>query len=205
MLLGSHMLRIIVTLAIALVTAVNALIGSARAQSFGSSYTSTAERDCRTTNTGRDVSVNVCPGKAGLIVLVTEDDLRQTVSVGRNRKAAENEPAASTGFGPFNSANATLEWRAVDGKPFAVIQRWLIADIDAPDKGGRPTDKGLLVVTRLPSGAVCHVAYVDVAANPNPNELARKAADDIARDFKCGKDEVQFVGARGRAAELAKR
>ena len=26
-------------------------------------------------------------------------------------------------------------------------------------------------------GAVCHVAYVDVLANPNPNELARKAAD----------------------------
>ena len=93
----------------------------------------------------------------------------------------------------------------MDGKPFAIIQRWLIADIDAPDKGGRPTDKGLLVVTRLPPGAVCHVAYVDVAANPNPNELARKAADDIARDFKCGKDEVQFVGARGHAAELAKR
>jgi hypothetical protein len=199
------MLRFKVTLAIAVVTAVPALIGSASAQSFGSSYTSTAEKDCHITNTGQVSSVNVCPGKAGLIVLVTEDDLRQTVSVGRNRKAAENEPAASTGFGPFNSTNATIEWRAVDGKPFAIIQRWIIADIDAPDKGGPPTDKGLLVVTRLPPGAVCHVAYVDVAANPNPNELARKAADEIARDFKCGKDEVQFVGARGRAAELAKR
>jgi hypothetical protein len=60
-------------------------------------------------------------------------------------------------------------------------------------------------VTRLPPGAVCHVAYVDVAANPDPNELARKAADETARDFTCGKDEVRFVGARGRAAELAKR
>ena len=48
-----------------------------------------------------------------------------------------------------------------------------------------------MVVTRLPPGAVCHVAYVDVRANPNPNELARKAADEIARDFKCGKDEVK--------------
>ena len=52
MLLGSHMLRIIVTLAIALVTAVAALIGSARAQNFGSSYTSTAEKDCHITNMG---------------------------------------------------------------------------------------------------------------------------------------------------------
>lgn len=203
--LGSHMLRIIVASAIAIVTAMPALIGSASAQSFGSSYTSTAEKDCRVTNTGRVSGESICPGKAGLIVLVSENDLRQTISVGRNRKAAENEPAASAGFAPFNSANATVEWRAIDGKPFAIIQRWLIADIDAPDKGSRPTDKGLLVVTRLPPGAVCHVAYVDVAANPNPNELARKAADESARDFKCGKDELQFVGARGRAAELAKR
>jgi hypothetical protein len=52
MLLGSHMLRLKLTLAIALVTAVPALIGSARAQSFGSSYTSTAEKDCHITNTG---------------------------------------------------------------------------------------------------------------------------------------------------------
>lgn len=45
---------------------------------------------------------------------------------------------------------------------------------------------------------------VDVRANPNPNELARKAADEIARDFKCGKDAVRIVGNRGRAIELAK-
>jgi len=45
----------------------------------------------------------------------------------------------------------------------------------------------------------------DVRANPNPNELARKAADETARDFKCGKDEVKIVGSRGRAVELAKR
>jgi hypothetical protein len=138
-------------------------------------------------------------------VLVTEDDLRQTVSVGRNRKAADNEPAASISFGPFNSTTDIVEWRAADGEPFAIIQRWHIADNDDPDKAGRPTAKGLMVVTRLPPGPVCHVAYVDVRANPNPNELARKAADETARDFKCGKDEVKVVGERGRATELAKR
>jgi hypothetical protein len=60
-------------------------------------------------------------------------------------------------------------------------------------------------VTRLPPGAVCHVAYVDVQANPNANELARKAADEIARNFKCGKDEVKIVGNSGRAVTLASR
>jgi hypothetical protein len=63
----------------------------------------------------------------------------------------------------------------------------------------------MLAVTRLSPGAVCHVAYVDVQANPNANELARKAADEIARHFKCGKDKVKTVGNSGRAVELASR
>ena len=50
------------------------------------------------------------------------------------------------------------------------------------------------MVTRLPPGPVCHVAYIDVRANPNPNELARNTADEFARDFKCGKDEVRIAG-----------
>ena len=49
-----------------------------------------------------------------------------------------------------------------DGKPFAIIQRWHIADNADEDKNGRPTAKPMLVVTRLPPGPVCHVAYVDV-------------------------------------------
>ena len=190
--------------AIAIVAASPALFGRADAQTFGSSYSSTAEKDCRVKKTEPDGSVSVCPGKAGLIVLVSEDDLRQTVSVGRNRKAAENEPAASSGFAPFNFTTDTIEWRALDGKPFAIIQRWHIADNQDMDKDGRPISKGLLVVTRLPPGPVCHVAYVDVRANTNPNELARKTADKTARDFKC-KDEVKIVGERGRATDLVKR
>ncbi len=63
----------------------------------------------------------------------------------------------------------------------------------------------MLVVTRLPPGPVRHVAYVDVKANPEANELARKAADEVARGFKCGEDEVKVIGDRGRAVELAVR
>ena len=147
----------------------------------------------------------VCPGKSGLVVLISEDDLREIVSVGRNRAAAAKEPASEVWFGPFNSTAHTVEWRAVDNKPFAIIQRWLIADNSDPDKNGRPTAKPMLAVTRLPPGPVCHVAYVDGQANRSPNELARKAADEFARDFKCGKDEVKVIGERGRAVEMAKR
>jgi len=63
----------------------------------------------------------------------------------------------------------------------------------------------MLAVTRLPPGPVCHVAYIDAAANPNANDLAREAADELARDFKCGKDEVKVIGERGRAVELVRR
>jgi hypothetical protein len=184
------------------------LIPAANGQTFSSSYTSTAPGGCRVTGAGNgvdDSTIRVCPGKSGLVVVVSEDDLRETVSVGRNRAAAAKEPAAQSWFGPFNSTTNTVEWRAMDGRPFAIIQRWHIADIADEDKNGRPIAKPLLAVTRLPPGAVCHIAYVDVKANPNANELARKAADESARNFRCGKDKVKVIGERGRAVELAAR
>ncbi|MDI3564422.1 hypothetical protein OWC48_28910 [Bradyrhizobium sp. Arg816] len=172
---------------------------------MGSTYSSTAPKDCRQIGkpSELDGSTRVCPGKNGLIVLIAEDDLREIVSVGRNRKAAAEEPAAKVWFAPFNSSEATVEWRSAGTKPFAMIQRWHIADSTDPDKQGRPNTKAMLVVTRLPPGPVCHVAYVDAIANPTANELARKAADDFARSFTCGKDVVKIVGTRGRAVELA--
>lgn len=195
-------------LALALSWAMPGQISSANAQTFSSSYTSTAPKDCRMIGKLGDLdgsATRVCPGKSGLVVLISEDDLREIVSVGRNRAAAAREPAAESWFGPFNSTAHTVEWRAADGVPFAIIQRWLIADNSAPDKTGRPTTKPMLAVTRLPPGAVCHVAYIDGQANRNANELARQAADEFARDFKCGKDEVKVIGEKGVAVSLAKR
>jgi hypothetical protein len=191
---------------VALFAAAIGLISPAGAQTFSSSYTSTAPKDCRTIGKpGDNGSVaQVCPGKAELVVLVSEDDLRQSVSVGPNRAAAAKEPAAETWFAPFNSTANTVEWRAVDGRPFAIIQRWMISDSEQPDKTGTPATKPMLAVTRLPPGPVCHVAYIDGQANRNANELARQAADEFARDFKCGKDEVKVIGERGRAVDMAK-
>ncbi|MEH2518794.1 hypothetical protein V1279_004367 [Bradyrhizobium sp. AZCC 1610] len=200
--------QLIVPTAAALFAAAFSLISPANAQTFSSSYTSTAPKDCRTIGKPRDLdggTTQVCPGKSGLVVLISEDDLRQTVSVGPNHVAATKEPAAEAWFAPFNSTAHTVEWRAADGRPFAIIQRWLIADNNDLDKTGSPTAKPMLAVTRLPPGSVCHVAYIDGQANRNPNELARQAADEFARDFNCGKDEVKVIGERGRAVELARR
>jgi hypothetical protein len=180
----------------------------ANAQIIGSRYSSTAPKDCRMIGKPSELdgsTTRLCRGKGGLSVLISEDDLRETVSVGRSRAAAAKEPAAQAWFEPFNSTLYTVEWRMAGNKPFAIIQRWLIADNADRDEKDRPRDKAMLAVTRLPPGAVCHVAYVDVVANPNANELARKAADELARDFQCSWDEVKIIGASGRAVELAKR
>jgi hypothetical protein len=148
-----------------------------------------------------------CRGVAGYIALMLFEDARNSVSAGRSVKAAENEPAASEGFLPFNSALTTIEWRGEKGKkPFAIIQRWSIADLENAGKDGRPGSAQLLVVTRLPPGPVCQVALIDVKANGGEaNAVARKAADEIARGFTCGKDEAKFIGAQGRASQLAAR
>jgi len=197
-----------VTLGFAVAALLCGAIPPASAQTIGSTYSSTAAKDCHVIGKPSKLdgsTTRLCPGKTGLVVLVSEDDLRETVSVGRNRTAAAKEPAAQTWFGPFNSTTATVEWREANGKPFAIIQRWHLADNADEDKSGRPIAKPMLVVTRLPPGPVCHVAYVDVAANPAARELARRAADESARGFKCGQDEVKVIGARGRAVELATR
>jgi len=197
---------LIVPAAAALFAAAFGPISPANAQTFSSSYTSTAPKDCRTIGKPENGSTTqVCPGKSGLVVVISEDDLRQTVSVGPDRAAASKEPAAEAWFAPFNSTGNTVEWRAVDGTPFAIIQRWMIADNNDTDKAGSPISKPMLAVTRLPPGSVCHVAYIDGQANRKANELARQAADEFARDFKCGKDEVKLVGEKGAAVSLAKR
>lgn len=197
---------------LAFATAVMALAsvntGQAGAQTISSFYTSTAPKACRMIGKPGEEdgsATRVCPGKSGLVVLINEGDLREVVSVGRNHAAAAREPAAQAWFGPFSSSGDTVEWRAAGGKPFAIIQRWQIADNSEQDKKGNPVSRAMLAVTRLPPGEVCHVAYVDVAANPNANELARQAADDFARDFKCGADQVKTIGQSGRSTPLTKR
>ena len=63
--------------------------------------------------------------------------------------------------------------------------------------GEQPVNGQVLVVTRLAPGRVCHVGYVDGRANTDANILARKIADEHARDFRCGIDKAVILGNRG--------
>jgi len=194
-------------LALALTTLAIVTVGTQAAPRplIVSAYSTTLPANCWIDGPGRveDSPIRVCRGRSTLVVLVNRGDQRETVSIGHNRDEAAKEPAAQASFGPFNTALAAIEWRMASNNPFAVIQRWRIGGSANQTTGGGPDPQPLLVVSRLPPGAVCPVAYVDAAANPNADELARQAADEIARDFKCGKDQAKVLGVSGRAAELA--
>jgi len=171
-----------------------------------STYSSTADKACRKVEGSKagegDWSVQACPGAAGYVIRLAVDDLRTTVSAGATVAAAAKEPAAGQGFRTFNRTHDTIEWRGVKGEaPFAIIQRWRLNDPMRFEDASAVV--GLLVVTRLPPGPVCHVAYIDVKANASANELARHAAEEIARGFSCGSDKVHIIGERGRAIDLA--
>jgi hypothetical protein len=179
---------------------------AATGQDFASLYSSTAVRNCKQIDAAKngegEWSVRLCAGISGQVVLVTEDDLRVTVSIGPDRNAAGEEPASKQGFAPFNNVHDTLEWRMTQGRPFATIHRWFLSDSANPSADGRPTQVAMLVVTRL--SPACHVAYVDVHSNAIANAMARKAADEHARNFDCSKPPM-VIGKSGRAIELAKR
>lgn len=193
--------------------AVTAQIGGSIAQPVEgatSAYTSALDKGCkvlsRTKVDGDDyASTRVCKGYKNLVLTKGDNDLRSAVSVGRSAKAAQNEAAASQTFGAFNAPTDTVEWRLdKSGKPFAIIQRWSIADNEDVGKDDRPKSKYFLIVTRVAPGATCHVAYIDSQANgQDANAVARKAADELATGFDCRKGKITIAGKPGRATKLA--
>ena len=92
-----------------------------------------------------------CPGYDGIDIFQSGADARSYVAFGKN--PAEHCSAKKT-FNPFNTALSPIEWRLVDGKPFAAIERWSIAD----DQGGQAGT--WLVVTALRGEDSCPVHYV---------------------------------------------
>lgn len=191
-------MRIRIELWAALAAAALAVATPVRAQEIVSRTTRLDAKGCRTVSEAEESLVRRCRGFAGIEVYAVEGDARSTLSYG---PAAERQPASKAFFAPLNSNADTIEWRAVrsgpDLKPFATIVRWSGRD---PVTGRR---HAMLVVTRLPPGRVCHVAYIDLAANPDAAAIARRAADTLAREADCSRPP-RILGKPGPGTRLLK-
>jgi hypothetical protein len=122
-----------------------------------------------------------CDGFGDLPLLVSEGDGRFDLDAGVKNEAFET-------IGAFNSLGDNVEWRLRDGKPFAVIFRYLDA---TPEAKGRT----VLAVEKIGTTAApgCRVAQIagDV---PDANQVARDLADSNAAEFACGSSEMALVG-----------
>ena len=112
-----------------------------------------------------------------------------------------HQPQVRGNFGSFHSV---VEWRLVSESPTATIHRYY-SNIPLDDGSwGRGETLVVTTLTGLGGTEVCPVAYVN-AMMAGGNEIARDAADLLARDFVCGEDEIyRLSGARpGEARQIA--
>jgi hypothetical protein len=164
----------------------------ATAGEISSAYTDLDLERCRVVDQSQGEGswiVLDCPGYGNERVRVAEDDLRVTVSYGKD---AETACAAQQTFGHFNSTGPRIEWRLEDGKPFATILRW--------NESVDETTVSWLVVSKYDGAEACHVAYVH-PATPDANGIARAKADELARGFSCSRDTPQVISPSPRKAE----
>ena len=159
--------------------AIAMLPGTSLGASLVSAYTDLDLDKCKIIETDEVGGTWSCKGLGGIPVVVSEGDLRMTVSYG---KTARDEVAMSQGFAPFNHLGAKIEWLSPSDKPnrpVATILRWYL------QQGEGPGESQILVVTQLKQGAVCQIAWVDATANANANALARQAATELAGSYDC--------------------
>ena len=140
-----------------------------------------------------------CKGYKDYPLYYAEGDLRQTVHFGHlDQEIIEH---AFETFGPFNYIGKKLEWRLDDSSvPYATILRHFIRNAD-PNTGMSDEKHAgqVLVISRVgqpDDKRGCVVGYVDALKNPEPNDMARKVADEMAVNFVCGKDRPAFHGDR---------
>ena len=166
------------------------LAAPANAQQIESSYTDlNLNIDCTVIQSDDFGSTWACTGLKGMPVMVSESDLRMSVSYGLT---STTEKAAKQKLQPPNRLGDKIEWRVSNAegywKPFATILPFF-----TQGEEGKPEGQ-VLVVTKIASGATCHVAYIDALANPDANDLARKTADEKAKDFDCAASGPEYVG-----------
>lgn len=130
----------------------------------------------------------LCPGPGDLHLMLSDDDGRISLDYAKQPQFGPWES-----FQTFNDVARKLEWRrqGLDGKmvPFATIHRWFV--------GAGEQQRQFLVVStvaRSREAESCMVGYIDATNTQEANKMARRVADHVAEDFRCGEDRPRAYG-----------
>lgn len=130
--------------------------------------------------------VKRCPGLGGARVVVLASHSETALGFEWSAKERAEDVVRNWSLG------YKLEWRGYmtsrGFEPYATTIRVLFND--QIGLGERP----VLAVLRVRPGEACVVGAIDIAANPDGYELARRLADTRTPNFVCGRDSPQTAG-----------
>ena len=155
-------------------------------------YSSISRADCPAAAKGKkpasdahEAIVHRCPTPFGFEVTKTYLGAAVQMTIGKPKGSEQAK------LGAGYDAGETIEWRGIkkgpDFTPHAAIVR-LVSRNDA----GRLVS--VLAILRVEKDRACPAAWLDVGANPQANDLARKSADSLAGTFRCGTSEPTVIG-----------
>jgi hypothetical protein len=148
-------------------------------------YSATSGRTCMTIRAKPEFTSWRCPGPGGYSVVF--HDLGNLVAVelgptGGEKALVEDDLMWQGATQPFGKR---LEWRLIDGKPYAAILRIRHQAFDRKSNDALTVEE-LNVIKVSPQGA-CLVGSVS-ARQSDANVRAREMADAMAPTFRCGAD-----------------
>jgi hypothetical protein len=123
-----------------------------------------------------------CPaGPNGWPVTMTSADARVSVLFGRQTQTGATVSDALNGA--FADPHHLIEWRLLNGKPFAAIHRYYFGEQQA------------LTIHRLNDDMTsCVAAVVSVEHGLDANAEAARIADEIVPGFRCANDKMIVIG-----------
>jgi hypothetical protein len=139
-----------------------------------------------------------CKGYKEYPVWFSEGDLRQSIFYGH--VGDWYQKGAFESFGPFNHFSGRIEWLVKNGAAMAAITRFFVENSEEPNDAKRGQILVISKVGQPGTGEACVIGYVDARADPEPNVLARRVAEENVTSFVCRKDEPVYHGVRGEFA-----
>lgn len=166
------------------------IAGSTSAQEFESTYTRIDEGCTVTEHEDEPVWDTVCPGFQGWEVVIVTGE-HGSAEAYRTARGYTSEYINPPMLGLFGHYGDVIEWRHdADGLPFATIHRYFndTPEMMDPDNAGEWQTLVVAALNAIDPQIACPVAFIDASSLPNANEIARQAADHLARGWNCRND-----------------